>query len=192
MLRPSSNPRNQEIVACYWFWSDEVIQRSGCFDFLDPLQRACGILCLQANLCSEVHNPALKFRMVGKFPQMHLRGKITRIYHATLSTSPNTRGMVSHRLKTISVVQTISLAFPEKQCKIIGCSGSSLPLFSIPSLLWISDHAARLLESLCHSSSTPRAGWQSKTFPGTLLSCRVFRCILDWRLGFLELKAIRA
>ena len=52
-----------------------------------------------------------------------------------LSTSPDTRGMVSHRLKTFAVVQTFSLAFPEKQGKGIGCNGFSLPLFSIPSLL---------------------------------------------------------
>ena len=31
-----------------------------------------------------------------------------------------------------------------------------------------------------------------KTFPGILTSSRVFRCILDSRLGFLELEVIRA
>ena len=102
------------------FWSDEVIQRFGCFDFLDPLQSACGILRLRANLCSEVHNPALKFRMVGEFSQMHLRGRITRNCHVTLSTSPNTRSMVSHRLETIVVVQTFfPLLFPKSKVKVL-------------------------------------------------------------------------
>ena len=104
----------REIFARYGFWSVEVIQRFGCFDFLDPLQGACGILRLRANLCLEVHNPALKFRMVREFPQMHLRGRITRNWHATLSTSPDTRGMVSHRLKTTTVVQTFFLCFSRK------------------------------------------------------------------------------
>ena len=102
---------------------------------LDPLQRACGILCLRANLCSEVHNPALKFRMVGEFSQMHLRGKMTRIENATLSTSPDTRGMVSHRLKTISVVQTFPQLFSKSKVKALVCNCSSLPLISIPSFL---------------------------------------------------------
>ena len=96
----------REIFARCWLRSDEVTQRFGCFDFLDPLRSERGILRLQANLCSEVHNPALKFRMVREFSQMHLRGRITRNCDATLSTSPNTRGMVGHRHKTIPVVQT--------------------------------------------------------------------------------------
>ena len=45
---------------------------------------------------------------------MDLRGSMTRIYHATLSASPDTRGMVSHRLKTISVVQ-----FPKSKVKAL-------------------------------------------------------------------------
>ena len=57
--------------------------------------------------------------MVGEFSQMHLRGKITRNCHVTLSTSPGTRGMVSNRLTTISVVQTFPFAFPEKQAKVL-------------------------------------------------------------------------
>ena len=45
---------------------------------------------------------------------------MTRIYHATLSARPNTRGMVSHRLKTISVVQTFSLSlFSESNVKAL-------------------------------------------------------------------------
>ena len=104
----------REIFARYGFWSVEVIQRFGCFDFLDPLQGACGILRPRANLCSEVQNPALKFRMVEEFSQMHLRRRITRNCRTTLSTSPDTRGMVSHRLKTIAVVQTFFLCFSRK------------------------------------------------------------------------------
>ena len=37
---------------------------------------------------------------------MHLRGKMTRKCHATSSASPDTRGIVGNRLKTISVVRT--------------------------------------------------------------------------------------
>ena len=79
-----------------------------------------------------------------------------------------------------------------KQGKGIGCNGSSLPLFSIPSLLWIPDGAAKFLESLCSSSGTRRIGWQSKTFSGILVSSRVCCCILDSRLGFLQLEGKRA
>ena len=114
------------------------------------------------------------------------------IYHATLSTRPDTRGMVSHRLETISVVQTFSFAFPERQGKRLGCNGSSLPILSIPSLLWIHHDAAKCLESLCTSSGTRRASWQSTTLPWIPTSSRVFRCIPDSRLGFLELERRRA
>ena len=67
-----------------------------------------------ANVVPTPNNPALKFSVVGEFPQMHLRGRITRIYQAILSTSRNTRGMMSHRLETISVVQTFFLSFSRK------------------------------------------------------------------------------
>ena len=40
---------------------------------------------------------------------------MTRDCYATLSTSPNIRGMVSHRLKTIAVVQIIPLLFPKSK-----------------------------------------------------------------------------
>ena len=60
-----------------------------------------------------------KFSIVGEFSQMHLRGRMTRNCHATWSTSPNTNGMASHGLKRISVVQTFSSAYPEKQGKTI-------------------------------------------------------------------------
>ena len=178
---PSSNPslQNQEIFARHGFWSVEVIQRFCCFGFFDPLQGAYGILRLQATLWSEVHNPALKFCMVWEFSHMHLPRKITRIYHATLSTSPDTRGMVSHRLKTIAVVQTFSFTFPEKQCKKSGCNGFSLPLFSIPSLSMNPHDVVKFLETSCNSSVTRRASWQSKTLPGKLTSPRVSRCILE-------------
>ena len=46
---------------------------------------------LRANFCSEVHNSAVKFRVVRESCQMHFRGRITRDCHATLSTSPNSR-----------------------------------------------------------------------------------------------------
>ena len=92
------------------------------------LQSACGILCLRANLCSDTHNPAPNFRVIGEFSQMHLRGRNNRIYRVTLSTSPNTSDMMSHGQKTISVVQIFSLAFPENLSKSIVCNGSSLPL----------------------------------------------------------------
>ena len=76
---------------------------------------------------------------------------MTRIFHA-LSTSPNTRGMMGHRLKTISTVQTFCLALIEKQDIGIDCNGSSLPLFSIPSNLRIANNVAKFLEYVCNSS----------------------------------------
>ena len=96
----------REIFSCNWFWIDEVLQRAGCFDFLDPLQCEPEILRHCANICSELHDPALKFRLAREFLQMHLRGEMTRNCHATLSASPNTRGVVGHKHKTISVVWT--------------------------------------------------------------------------------------
>ena len=116
------------------FRSVEVVIQYGCFDFLDPLQSSVWDSLLSNKPLFEVHIPALKFRTVGESSQMHLEGKMTRIYHATLSTSPDNRGMVSQRV-VISVVQIFTSDFPEKQSKRIGCNGSSLPLFSIPSLL---------------------------------------------------------
>ena len=78
---------------------------------------------------------------------MCLRGEITRNCYAS-STIPNTHGMVSHRHKTYLSSRLFLLALTEKQGKSIDCNGSSLPLFSIPSLLRIADDAAKLLESL--------------------------------------------
>ena len=92
----------------------------------------------------EVYNPAEIPYGRGIFPDA-FRGKITRNCHATLSTSPETRGMLSHTLKTIAVVQTFSFAFSEKRGKNIGCIGVS------------PDDVAKFLGSLCNSSSTRRA-----------------------------------
>ena len=66
-----------------------------------------------------------------------------------------------------------SLALTEKQGKGIDRNGSSLPLFSIPSLVWIPDGVANFLESLCNSSSTRRASRQIKNVlrKTSLLSC---------------------
>ena len=112
-----------------------------------------------SNLCSKVHNPALKFRMVSEFRQMHLRGRMTRIYRASLGTSPDTRGMVSHRFETISAFQTL--------------------LLQLFSQKWNTLLNAKLPESLFHSSGTHRTGWQSKTLTqGILLFSRAFRCSL--------------
>ena len=83
-------------------------------------------------------------------------------------------------------------AFPEKHGEGMDCNDFSHPLFSIPSLLWIPDDAVKFLELLCISSDTRRASWQSKTLLGILISSSVFRCILDSRLGFLQLEGIRA
>ena len=74
----------------------------------------------------EIHDPALKFRLVREFLQMHLRGEITRNFHA-LSTSPTLN---------------------EKQGKGIDCNGSSLPYFSIPSFLRIANMLPNFL-NLC-------------------------------------------
>ena len=62
----------KEIFARHWLRGDEVIQRFGCFDFLDPLRSERGILRLRANLCSEVYSPTLKFRMVKELSQMYV------------------------------------------------------------------------------------------------------------------------
>ena len=70
---------------------------------------------------------------------------MTRIYHA-LSTSPNTRDIVGHRLETISTVQTFCLVLVKKQDIGIDRNGSSLPLFSIPSNLRIASNVAKFLE----------------------------------------------
>ena len=56
-----------------------------------------------------------------------------------LSTSPNTQDMVSHRHKTYLSSTLFLLALTEKQRKSIELQWSSLPLFSIPSLLRILD-----------------------------------------------------
>ena len=45
-----------------------------------------------------------------------------------------------------------SLLLTDKQGKGNDCNDSSLPLFSIPSVLRIPDDAAKFLESLCNSS----------------------------------------
>ena len=82
-------------------------------------------------------------------------------------------------------------ALTEKQGKSIDCNGSSLPQFSIPSFLGIAIDVDKLLESLKNSSGTLQAGRQSKTLPGVLISSREFRCILDSRLGFLEIEGIQ-
>ena len=34
----------REVFTHNWFWIDEVLQRAGCFDFLDPLQYELEIL----------------------------------------------------------------------------------------------------------------------------------------------------
>ena len=98
-----------------------------------------------AKFCSEIHDPALFFRVVRDFffLQMHLRGEITRNYHV-LITSLNTRGIMSHRLKTISTVQTFCLALIEEQDIEIDCNGSSLPLFSIPCDLRVANIVAQI------------------------------------------------
>ena len=116
-----------------------------------------GFYAFEQTAVQKVHNPALKFCIVEELSQMHLRGRMTRIYHATLSTCPDTHGMVSHGLKTIAVVQTLSCALQRKEGKCVVCNGFSLPLFSIPSLLLIPDDVAKFLESVCSSSGTRRA-----------------------------------
>ena len=88
---------------------------------------------------------------------MHLRGEITRNCHATLRTSPNTSGMVGHRHETYLSSRLFLLAPTEKQGKSIVCNGSSLPLFSIPSVLRIANDIAKFLESLYNSSESRRA-----------------------------------
>ena len=117
--------------------------------------------------------------------------EITPNCHA-LSTSPNTHGMVSHGHKTYFSSWLFLIALTEKQGKGIDCNGSSLPLFSVPSVLRIANDIAKFLESLWNSSESRWACWRSKTFPGILISSRVFRGTPTSRLGFLELEVIRA
>ena len=56
-----------------------------------------------------------------------------------LSTSPQTQGVVSHRHKTYLSSGHVLLAVTKKQGKGVDCNGTSVPLFSIPSLLRILD-----------------------------------------------------
>ena len=69
-----------------------------CFPFVTSL-------CV--NFCSEIHDPALKFRLVREFLLMHLRGEISQNCRA-LSTSPKTQGMVSRRQDTFHCLDLLS------------------------------------------------------------------------------------
>ena len=96
------------MIASNCFFSDEVVNVFGCFDFCDPGHCETRILSSRACFCSEIRSPALKIRVVREFPQIHLWYWITmRTCHATLSTSLNTRNMViRHGHWTISIVTT--------------------------------------------------------------------------------------
>ena len=135
--------------------------------------------------------PALKFYSVREFLQMHLRVEITRNCHATWVQvqMPKARSAIDIR---IFVVQTFFLALTEEQDGGVNCNGSSLSLVSVPSFLTIPNNVAKFLESLCNSSGFCRACWQSKLFPGKLMSSRVLRSIPILQPGFLELEVVRA
>ena len=131
--------------------------------------------------------------------QMHLQGEITRNCHATWVQVRIPKPWLVIDMKLILSSRLFLLALTEKQGKSIDCNGSSLPPFSIPSFLRILDISAtpdgvvKFLESLCSSSSSRRACWQSKTFPEIRVFSRVFRGIPISRLGSpIELEVMRA
>ena len=73
-----------------------------------------------------------------------------------LSTSPNSKGMVSHRHETYLSSRLLLIALTEKQGKGIACNGSSL----LSQFLLFSEFpmgVAKFLEPLCNSSGSRRA-----------------------------------
>ena len=153
---------------------------------LDPLQHEREIiLFFFANSCLKIHDPALKFRLVRVFLQMHLRGEITRNCH-DLSTSPNTHGVVSHRHKTyLSSRLFLSLLILKSKVKVLTAMVlryhcSQFLLFSESPLM----SPNFLSHCVIHQDLVEHV--DNHNFPGIFIFSRVFRGIPTSRLGFLS------
>ena len=94
-----------------------------------------------------------------------------------LSASPNTRGMVSHKFETSSVVQTHFLSFPESKLGVL----IAMVLRSHCSQFLLFSESSMVLPNFFNHHVIPQnlveQADNQKTLPGILIVCRVFRGI---------------